>query len=397
MRPRVGTNFWLLWTAQLTSMSGGHLRTIALPLWVLGTTDSVMTMGVAFAVETLPVVVLAPWAGVLADSWDRRRLMIVGEVLSAVAAVGVLLAVRLENIPAALVGAALIKCLNTVSVPAMTGLMREVVTNDDALPRAVSRFEGLTGATLVLGPLLGASLFATYGITVAMLSNVLTFVVAAGLLYLIRHGDQSKVAREPGARPHWTDGISLLRSNPSLRRLLIAECAYFSLFGGSTAIAIILISQRLGPAATGWYPTTVGGAWLLVSMLVLPVLRWRAVQAMRVGAGLLVPVALAIHMINESSTFTVLWIAVAGVLAGLSNALIASGASLGWQRSLSVEEIGRAVAIRRSITNLSLSFSAVLLPAAGALLGFGVVIVTGAAAAGLAMWMSLHMLRLAHE
>src|SRR3954467_8831090 len=68
-------DFRLLWSGRLVSLLGTWLLTVAVPAYVLELTGSVMATGLTLAAEYLPLLLLGPFAGVLADRWDRRRLM----------------------------------------------------------------------------------------------------------------------------------------------------------------------------------------------------------------------------------------------------------------------------------------------------------------------------------
>lgn len=377
-----GRDYALLWTGQLFSMSGTMIQYIALPLWVLAETGSALASGLTFAVETLPVIVLAPWAGVLADRLDRRRLVLAGEVLSVGLVLALLGAVALRSVPAALVCAALVKTVNTVTVPALQGLIREIVP-EPALPAAVSRFEGLTGATIVLGPPAGALLFAHLGPAAALLVNAASFAASALCILAVR---ARRTAPAPAdtpvrARPRLGAGFTLVRSTARLRSLLCAEAAYFLFFGGATAAVIVAASERLGESQAGWYPACVGAAWVFVSMVVLPSRDWTPRTSLLLGAAFVPLTAVAVAVMGAAPLPLML---LAGVLGGVANSFIAAGASIGWQKETDTAMIGQGMALRRSVANAALATSSVLLPALADTYAVGPVILIGAvAAAGL--------------
>ncbi|MFE2413451.1 MFS transporter [Kitasatospora sp. NPDC059408] len=356
---RLGRDYTLLWTGQFCSMAGTMIQYIALPLWVLSETGSAVGSGLAFAVETLPIIILAPWAGLMADRYDRRRLVLLAESVSAVVVVAMALSVRAHSIVGALACAAVIKTINTISVPALQGLIRAVLPAETALPKAVSRFEGLTGATIVLGPPAGALLFSALGPSAALLANAASFVIGGACVTAIRSQQPlaAPVASRP--RPRLGNGLAIVRGTAALRRLLAAEAAYFLFFGGTTAVVITHAAGLVGEALAGWYPACVGAAWLFVSMLILPARKRAPRRALLTGA-VLIPAAAAFVAAMEISPPALLLIA--GVWAGAANSLVASGASLGWQQLVEPDSIGQVVALRRSVTNGALALSSVALP-----------------------------------
>ena len=80
-------NFALLWMAGLVSLLGDWAFYIVMPVFVLHETGSVFLAGIVWAVIALPSVVLGPVAGVYVDRWDRRQIMLWGNVAQAIAAV----------------------------------------------------------------------------------------------------------------------------------------------------------------------------------------------------------------------------------------------------------------------------------------------------------------------
>ncbi|WP_168714215.1 MFS transporter [Streptomyces sp. A1136] len=382
--PALGRDYALLWSGQLLSMTGTMIQYIALPLWVLAETGSALASGLTFAIETLPVIALAPWAGVLADRHDRRRLVLAGELVSAVAVLALFGAISLHSVLAALVCAVLIKTINTVTVPALQGLIREVVP-EGALPAAVSRFEGLTGATIVLGPPAGALLFASVGPSAALLVNALTFAVCAVCVSAIRtrsaattsSAGPAATAAPTQPRPRLGGGFTLVRTTPRLRALLGAEAAYFLCFGGTTAAVIVTATRDLGESAAGWYPACVGGAWVFVSMAVLPGRDWTPRTSLLLGAAFVPLTAIAVAARGAAPLALLL---IAGVLGGVANSLIAAGASIGWQKTADASMIGQVMALRRSVVNAALALSSAVLPALAQHFSLGGVLVIGSLA-----------------
>jgi len=76
-------DFLLIWFGQLVSGVGSRLTSFALGVWVYETTGSTTKFALVFVAMAVPVVLISPFAGALVDRWDRRRTMIVCELVSA--------------------------------------------------------------------------------------------------------------------------------------------------------------------------------------------------------------------------------------------------------------------------------------------------------------------------
>src|SRR2546423_13923294 len=70
-------NYLLLQGGQIVSYIGNQQQFIALPLLVLALTGSVVQAGIAVSLSTIAVLVVSPIAGALADTWDRKRTMLI--------------------------------------------------------------------------------------------------------------------------------------------------------------------------------------------------------------------------------------------------------------------------------------------------------------------------------
>ncbi|MEV0808823.1 MFS transporter [Micromonospora sp. NPDC050200] len=73
---RDNRDFRRLWSATTLNALGTWLLVMAVPLHVFTLTGSAMSAGVALAIEALPAVLVAPWAGVVIDRWSRRQVLI---------------------------------------------------------------------------------------------------------------------------------------------------------------------------------------------------------------------------------------------------------------------------------------------------------------------------------
>ena len=83
--------FTTIWVGQLVSLLGGHLFTFAVGIWVLQKTGSVTLFALIMFFENVPVLFVAPFAGVIADRYDRRRLMILGDTGAALSTLSIAL------------------------------------------------------------------------------------------------------------------------------------------------------------------------------------------------------------------------------------------------------------------------------------------------------------------
>src|SRR5215210_9240947 len=76
--------FLVIWVGQFISLVGSGLTSFALGVWIYEQTHEAMPFAITVLLATLPRILLAPFAGVLADRWNRRRIMILADTGDAV-------------------------------------------------------------------------------------------------------------------------------------------------------------------------------------------------------------------------------------------------------------------------------------------------------------------------
>ena len=241
--------FRRLWTSGAVSETGDWLLLIALPVYVLQLTGSTLTTSTVFLLELAGALAASPLAGVLADRWDRRRLLI-GASLTQAALLLPLLAVdgRGTLWIVYLVTAAQ-AVLSTANDPVRQALLPAAVGPGELAPAAAQLGIAANLARLV-GGALGGLLLQAYGLTGVVLADAGTFVLAALLLTgwstpgVVRGTDGPAA---PGR--DWLAGLTVIRSD---RRLAggVAVGALLSVAQGMFVVLfVVFVLRQLGGEA----------------------------------------------------------------------------------------------------------------------------------------------------
>lgn len=181
------SNYLLLLGAFSISTVGDWLYRLALPLLVLRMTGSALGTAAVYALEYAPYVVFSLVGGVAADRFDRRRLMVASDLVSAVI-VGLLAALvwtGTQQVWMVYVGAFLLGAIRPFYHPAFQGLIPRLLP-DSQLPRTNSRVQIVESALGFLGPVLGGSVVLALGITTALFLDTVSFVLSASGIAAIR-------------------------------------------------------------------------------------------------------------------------------------------------------------------------------------------------------------------
>jgi MFS family permease len=216
-------DFSLLWLSGLVSVAGDWVLMIALPYYVYVTTGSTLATAGMTAAELAPAILLSSFTGVLADRWDRKRILVVANLLQALVVASLLL-VGEGWLWVVYVVAALQSTAAAFSQPAEAALLPALVPVDqlvqanalNALNNRLGRFVGVP---------LGAALLSWWGLDAVVLVDAVTFLVAAALIAPIsapaRAADPDGVREEPHFWREWTAGLRVVRHDHTIAVLFV--------------------------------------------------------------------------------------------------------------------------------------------------------------------------------
>jgi MFS family permease len=278
---RRNRDFLLLQTGQLLSEVGTQSATIAYPMLVLAATGSAARAGVVAFARALSMTLFALPAGVVADHWNRRRLMIAADGVRVLAVGGLAAAILADQLAfwAIPVVAFVEGAGAALFAAAQAGALRAVVPARQ-LPGAAGAQTGRLAAVGLAGPTIGGALF---GVARALPFLVDAVSYAFSTVSLLAMRGPFQEAREPdrsSLRSRLAEGFGFLWGHRFLR-----VCAF--LFGLSNFIgvgvlfAVVVLGQRQGLSAgrVGLLLSAFGGCVLLGSFLAPRVSRVLSVRA----------------------------------------------------------------------------------------------------------------------
>src|SRR3978361_396742 len=124
-------NFALLWSSGLISFMGDWAMFVALPLYIFTLTNSVAAMGVLFIVGVLPGIILGSFAGVFADRYDRRLVVIVANLALAPVYVFLLFCTSPDTVWIAYIVSIVANTIRQLLTPAEMALLPKLVKQTD--------------------------------------------------------------------------------------------------------------------------------------------------------------------------------------------------------------------------------------------------------------------------
>ena len=245
--------FRRLWLAQVVSNLGTWMQTVAAQWLIVSASGSVALVSLVQTASTLPVVLLAAPAGVLADVLDRRRVL-VGVQLAMVGVAAVLAVLTFIGgvTPGVLLGFTfLLGCGAAFITPAWQAIQPELVPRTQ-LPQASALGAVNMNVARAIGPALGGALVAAAGAGWVFGLNALSFLVVAGAVASWRR----QAVPDPVGRERMVaalrSGARYVRHSPAMRRILIQSLLFVPAASALWALLPVVASQQLGLSADGY-------------------------------------------------------------------------------------------------------------------------------------------------
>lgn len=180
-------NYRLFFGGQSISLIGTWIQRIAMPWLVYRLSGSAFLLGVVGFASQIPTFLLAPFAGVLSDRWNRYHILIITQILAMMQALILALlffsgAIMVSHVVFLSV---LLGCINAFDIPARQALVIEMVEKNEDLGNAIALNSSMFNSARLLGPSIAGVLIASTGEGMCFLLNGLSYVfVIASLIFM---------------------------------------------------------------------------------------------------------------------------------------------------------------------------------------------------------------------
>jgi MFS family permease len=269
LRAMESRNYRLFFAGQLTSLTGTWMAQIAMSWLAYDMTGSRLLLGTVAFASQIPNFLIGPWAGVLIDRWNLRRLLLTTQFLSMLQALTVAALVWTSAItPSLIVVLALILgIINAFDMPGRQSFVVHIVGKRENLPNAIALNSTMFNASRLIGPAIAGIVLAWLGPTVCFLINGISFAGVILALLAIK-----VAARTPTPRgsvlDEFTEGVRYVSRSLPIRRLLL-HVALLSLLGTPYTVLLPAIAQDVllgGPRTLGMLTSSIGCGALLAAI-----------------------------------------------------------------------------------------------------------------------------------
>jgi len=248
---RRNQNFRYLWWGNVVSLLGDWFNLIASAALVTKLTSSGVAISYLFLVRYLPMFLFSPIAGVIADKYDRRKILIISDLLRAVTVSCFLLIRSEDQLWLFYLLTAIQFMLSAMFNPARSAIMANVVRQKDLV--AANALDSFTWSTmLALGSFLGGIVAALFGSQTAFVMDALTFVLSAWLVsHLILPKRESITTSQEGNNLQFIEGLRYLWHVPVLLVVSLVKASGSLAWGAINVLEVSYAEQVYPLSATG--------------------------------------------------------------------------------------------------------------------------------------------------
>jgi MFS family permease len=357
-------NFVALWLGQMVSFVGDYFNWLAIPILVERMTGSSLMVGLSVISNALPTLLLGPVAGVCVDRWDRKRTMVVADLLRALLVLACLLVRTPNQIWVYYVVGFLMSCVSRFFFPAQGAALPLIVPDEDDLLAANGLMQTVQMAGMLAGPALAGFAIGWWGERVAFVFDSATFFISALAILTMTvprttSGPRAEGGQVATVRAEMREGIVYLFGSQTMVGVLICMVVVQLAIGAIQVVWVPFLQRTFGVGAEGLGIVDVAqGLGMLVSGLALGFLTSRLSKIALSGWGLVI-IGLALAGMGLSPAFG--YVIACSLLIGL--ALTPVSSALMTMMQLAVPDLKRG---RVSSAMNAMSMATSLLSMAGA-------------------------------
>ncbi len=245
-------DFRLLWSGQVVSLTGSRMQQTAVLWHMYQLTESAYALGLMALIRLVPIVVLSPLAGVVSDTQDRRRVLLIAQC--GLALISTALAwitwSRQDSATALYVITAISAGVGCFSNPAKNAMVPNLVARRH-LANAMSVNITASHVASVAGPGAAGLVLATGSIAAVYWINTVSFVFMVVPILMMRSGNRSIGSATRISFAAAGDGLRFIRRSPIIRSAMILDFAA-TFFASATSLLPIFATEVLGVGERGY-------------------------------------------------------------------------------------------------------------------------------------------------
>ena len=216
-------NFYKLWLGELISSIGSGMTAFALSVYVYKKTGSVSYVSLITLLSFMPSIVLSPIGGLLADRYDRRLLMIIGDLFSGLGLVYILWSIQAgeKSIVPIFVGITFSSIFTSLLEPSYRATLTDILEEEN-YAKASGLIQVAGSAKYLISPVIAGMILSVADIRVILLLDILTFITTCLMIFLVRKSMNSETQNyKKDSFKGLLEGLFIIKENKGVYSLVI--------------------------------------------------------------------------------------------------------------------------------------------------------------------------------
>lgn len=218
-------NFRLFFSGQFVSLLGTWMQKTAVSWLVYSITQSKFMLGVSVFATLFPTALFSLYGGIVADRYDRYKILVLTQFISLFQAILMTLAVIYfkENIVWWIISlSVMLGIINGFDVPARQSLVRELIIDKADLPNALALNSSMVNLSKLIGPAIAGFVLEQYGDAICFGSNAVSFIAVLISLFLMQLPKQQiKPKADKNLKKEFTEAFKFIKNTPTISSVII--------------------------------------------------------------------------------------------------------------------------------------------------------------------------------
>ena len=216
-------NFYKLWLGELISNIGSGMTAFALSVYIYEKTGSVSYVSLITLLSFMPSIVLSPIGGLLADRYDRRLLMIIGDLFSGLGLVYILWSIQAgeKSIVPIFIGITFSSIFTSLLEPSYRATLTDILEEEN-YAKASGLIQVAGSAKYLISPVIAGMILSVADIRVILLLDILTFITTCLMIFLVRKSINSEMKNyKKDSFKGLLEGLFIIKKNRGVYSLVI--------------------------------------------------------------------------------------------------------------------------------------------------------------------------------
>ena len=216
-------NFYKLWLGELISNIGSGMTAFALSVYIYEKTGSVSYVSLITLLSFMPSIILSPIGGLLADRYDRRLLMIIGDLFSGLGLVYILWNIQAgeKSIVPIFVGITFSSIFTSLLEPSYRATLTDIL-DEENYAKASGLIQAAGSAKYLISPVIAGMILSVVDIRVILLLDILTFITTCLMIFLVRKSMNSETQNyKKDSFKGLLEGLFIIKENKGVYSLVI--------------------------------------------------------------------------------------------------------------------------------------------------------------------------------